>query len=219
MVPSRSSTTRRHDGLRAYGRSSGSPGRNPALHWIETSRQVWRGGRVVSGRARGGREALRITWTPGPGAQHSSAALERRALAALATRGKIARQDGDLEAARKAAARVVEAVYVMPLLAHATMEPPNALIELRPKQALLVASLQSPGGASRMVSAMTGIARPDIEIRLRRVGGGFGRGLQNDFVAEAVLVAQGVKAPVKVVWTREDDLQNDFYRPFGLQDR
>jgi isoquinoline 1-oxidoreductase beta subunit len=166
--------------------------------------------------ARKGREALRITWTPGPGAQDSSAALERRAAAALATRGKIARQDGELEAARKAAARVVEAVYVMPLLAHATMEPPNALIELRAKQALLVASLQSPGGASHIISAMTGIARPDIEIRLQRVGGGFGRGLQNDFVAEAVLVAQAVKAPVKVVWTREDDLQNDFYRPFGL---
>jgi len=166
--------------------------------------------------ARKGREALRITWTQGPGAQDSSAALERRAVAALATRGKIARRDGELEATRQTAARVVEAVYVMPLLAHATMEPPNALIELRPKRALLVASLQSPGGASRMISEMSGIARPDIEIRLRRVGGGFGRGLQNDFVAEAVLVAQAAKAAVKVIWTREDDLQNDFYRPFGL---
>ncbi len=166
--------------------------------------------------ARQGREALRITWTPGPGAQDSSAALERRAAAALATRGKIARQDGDLEAARKAAARVVEGVYVMPLLAHATMEPPNALIDLRSKHALLVASMQSPGGASQMIHAMTGIARADIEIRLPRVGGGFGRGLQNDFVAEAVLVAQSVKAPVKLIWTGEEDLQNDFYRPFGL---
>src|SRR2546423_1370202 len=166
--------------------------------------------------ARQGRDALRITWTAGPGAQDSSAALERRAVAALATSGKIARQDGELAAARKAAARVVEAGYVMPLLAHATMEPPNALIELRPKRALLLASLQRPGGASRMISAMTGIARPDIEIRLRRVGGGFGRGLQNDFVAEAVLVAQAAKAPVKVIWTREDDLQNDVYAPFGL---
>ena len=168
--------------------------------------------------ARQGREALRITWTVGPGAQDSSDALERRAAAALATRGKIARQDGDLEAARKAGDRVVQAVYVMPLLAHATLEPPNALIDLRAQRALLVASLQSPGGASRMISAMTGIPRPDIEIRLLRVGGGFGRGLQNDFVAEAVLVAQSVKAPVKVIWTREDDLQNDFYRPFGLHE-
>ncbi len=166
--------------------------------------------------ARQGREALGITWTRGPGGADSSSALERRATAALALSGKIARGDGSVDEARIAAARVVEHVYVMPLLAHATMEPPNALIDLRPKNALLIASLQSPGGASRMIHAMTGIARTDIEIRLPRVGGGFGRRLENDFVAEAVLVAQAAGAPVKVVWTREDDLQNDFYRPFGL---
>jgi len=166
--------------------------------------------------ARKGREALRITWTRPSGAADSSAALERRATAALAASGKIARRDGNPDEARNAAARVVEAVYVMPLLAHATMEPPNALIDLKPKSALLIASLQSPGGASQMIHAMTGIARTDIEIRLPRVGGGFGRRLQNDFVAEAVLVAQAAGTPVKVMWTREDDLQNDFYRPFGL---
>jgi isoquinoline 1-oxidoreductase subunit beta len=166
--------------------------------------------------ARRGREALRITWTRPSGAADSSAALERRATAALAESGKIARRDGSPEAARSAAARVVEATYVMPLLAHATMEPPNALIDLKPKRALLIASLQSPGGASQMVHAMTGIARTDVEIRLPRVGGGFGRRLENDFVAEAVLVAQAAGTPVKVMWTREDDLQNDFYRPFGL---
>ncbi|TLY63009.1 MAG: xanthine dehydrogenase family protein molybdopterin-binding subunit [Gammaproteobacteria bacterium] len=166
--------------------------------------------------ARKGREALRITWTRPSGAADSSAALERRATAALAASGKIARRDGNPDAARNAAARVVEAVYVMPLLAHATMEPPNALIDLKPKSALLIASLQSPGGASQMIHAMTGIGRTDIEIRLPRVGGGFGRRLQNDFVAEAVLVAQAAGTPVKVMWTREDDLQNDFYRPFGL---
>jgi isoquinoline 1-oxidoreductase beta subunit len=104
----------------------------------------------------------------------------------------------------------------MPLLAHATLEPPHALIDLQPKRARLIASLQSPGGASQMIHEMTGIARPDIAIELPRVGGGFGRRLQNDFVAEAVLVAQKAGAPVKVIWTREDDLQNDFYRPFGL---
>src|SRR5437016_1489248 len=166
--------------------------------------------------ARKGREALRITWTRPSGAADSSAALERRATAALAASGKIARRDGNPDEARNAAARVVEAVYVMPLLAHATMEPPNALIDLKPKSALLIASLQSPGGASQMIHAMTGVARTDIEIRLPRVGGGFGRRLQNDFVAEAVLVAQAAGTPVKVMWTREDDLQNDFYRPFGL---
>jgi isoquinoline 1-oxidoreductase beta subunit len=166
--------------------------------------------------AQRGRQALRIKWTPGPGAQDSSSALEQRALAAFGERGKIARQDGDFAAARRSAARVIECTYTEPFLAHATMEPPNALIDLRGKRALLIASLQSPGGASRMVSAMTGIARSDIEIKLPRSGGGFGRRLENDFVAEAVLIAQKAGAPVKVIWTREDDLQNDFYRPFGV---
>ena len=81
----------------------------------------------------------------------------------------------------------------------------------------LIASLQSPGGASRMINAMTGIPRLNIDIELPRSGGGFGRRLANDFVAEAVLVAQAVKQPVKLIWTRDDDLQNDFFRPFGVQ--
>jgi isoquinoline 1-oxidoreductase beta subunit len=168
--------------------------------------------------AQRGRQALHIKWTPGPGAQDSSSALEQRALAALdqRARGKIARQDGDFDAARRGAARVIECTYIEPFLAHATMEPPNALIDLRGKRALLIASLQSPRGASGIVSAMTGIAPTDIEIKLPRVGGGFGRRLENDFVAEAVLVAKQAGKPVKVVWTREDDLQNDFYRPFGV---
>jgi len=163
-----------------------------------------------------GRRALHVTWTPGPGAQDSSSALEQRALAAFAPPGKFARQDGDFDAARRTAARVIEYTYIEPFLAHATMEPPNALIDLRGNRALLIASLQSPGGASRMVSAMTGIVRSDIEIKLPRSGGGFGRRLENDFVAEAVLIAQKARVPVKLVWTREDDLQNDFYRPFGV---
>jgi len=166
--------------------------------------------------ARRGREALRIEWTPGPGAKDSSVALEQRALAALEGHGKVARQDGDLEAARSHAARVIECTYIEPFLAHATMEPPAALIDLRGKRALLIASLQSPGGASNLVSAMTGIARTDIDIQLPRSGGGFGRRLSNDYVAEAVLIAQKARQPVKLLWTREDDLQNDFYRPFGV---
>jgi isoquinoline 1-oxidoreductase beta subunit len=165
--------------------------------------------------ARRGREALRIRWSPGPGAKDSSSGLEQRALAAFLQRGRIARQDGDFSASRESAARVVEGTYIEPFLAHATMEPPAALVDLSGKRALLIASLQSPGGASALVSAITGIPRTDIEIHLPRSGGGFGRRLENDFVAEAVLVAQRAKAPVKVVWTREDDLQNDFYRPYG----
>jgi isoquinoline 1-oxidoreductase subunit beta len=168
-----------------------------------------------------GRDALAIKWTPGRWAGDSTAALARRANAALhttegAAKVSIARSDGDFAAARAAAAQVVEAQYTMPFLAHATLEPPHALIDIRADHALLVASLQSPGDASRMISAMTGLPRLAIEIRLPRSGGGFGRRLASDFVAEAVLVAQAARAPVKLVWTREDDLQNDFYRPFGV---
>jgi isoquinoline 1-oxidoreductase subunit beta len=166
--------------------------------------------------ARRGREALRLKWTPGPGARDSSAALEQRALAAFADRGRIARHDGDFDAARRGAARVIDCTYIEPFLAHATMEPPAALIDLRGNRALLIASLQNPEGASSLVSAMTGIAGSNISIQLPRSGGGFGRRLANDYVAEAVLVAQKAGQPVKVMWTREDDLQNDFYRPFGV---
>jgi isoquinoline 1-oxidoreductase beta subunit len=163
-----------------------------------------------------GRAALDIAWRPGPWASDSTAALERRAHAAFDQPGVVARQDGDFEVARASAARVIEQRYTLPFLAHATMEPQHALIELRAGRARLVASLQSPGGASQLINEMTGIPRLDIDIELRRAGGGFGRRLENDFVAEAVLIAQAVKAPIKLLWTREDDMRNDWYRPYGV---
>jgi isoquinoline 1-oxidoreductase subunit beta len=163
-----------------------------------------------------GRDALVVDWRKGPWADASSADLERRAHAAFDASGTIVRSDGDYEVARASAAHVVEQRYVVPFLAHATMEPQHATVEVRNGRARLVGSLQSPGGASRMISAMTGIPRLDIDIELTRAGGGFGRRLANDFVAEVVLVAQAVQAPVKVVWTREDDMRHDWYRPFGV---
>jgi isoquinoline 1-oxidoreductase beta subunit len=165
-----------------------------------------------------GRKALKIDWQPGEWAGDSTRALERRCHEAVAAANnvQIGRSNGDFAAAWRNAAHRVEADYKVPFLAHATMEPPGAFIELGPDRARLVASLQSPGGASRIINALTGIPRLDIAIELPRAGGGFGRRLQNDFVAEAVLIAQAVQRPLKLVWTREDDLQNDFYRPFGV---
>jgi isoquinoline 1-oxidoreductase beta subunit len=163
-----------------------------------------------------GREALKIEWRPGPHASDSTAALTERALETARRPGTVARADGDFEQARAAAAKVVEAEYVQPFLAHATLEPMNALVELKADRALLIAPIQSPGSASRLINAMTGIPRLNIEIRLVRSGGGFGRRLENDYVAEAVYIARAVKAPVKLIWTREDDMRNDYYRPFGV---
>jgi isoquinoline 1-oxidoreductase subunit beta len=166
-----------------------------------------------------GRKALKVEWSPGPWAQDSTKALEQRARAAVAGSEKIqtGRSDGDMKAAWANAARKIEADYKVPFLAHSTMETPGATIAFQGDRVKLIASLQSPGDASRMISAMTGVPRLNIDIELPRSGGGFGRRLENDFVAEAVQVAQAVRKPVKVIWTRDDDLRNDFYRPFGVQ--
>jgi isoquinoline 1-oxidoreductase beta subunit len=166
-----------------------------------------------------GRKALKIDWQPGPWAHGSSLMLERecRTAAIRPDIAQVARTDGDVSAAFADADVQVEAMYRSPFLAHATMEPPGATIHVTPERVKLIASLQSPGGASRLIAAMTGLSRLNIDIELPRSGGGFGRRLENDFVAEAVQVGQSVRQPVKVVWTREDDLQNDFYRPFGIQ--
>ncbi|MBT8144081.1 MAG: molybdopterin-dependent oxidoreductase, partial [Gammaproteobacteria bacterium] len=163
-----------------------------------------------------GRDALEIKWRRGRWGKDSTQALEQRAVEALAGRGVDARVDGDFAAARERARRVVEAEYAMPFLSHATLEPQNATIALEKDRALLIASTQSPSGASRMINRMTGIPRPAIEIRIPRSGGGFGRRLESDFVAEAVLIAQATGTPIKLMWTRDDDLQHDWYRPCGL---
>ncbi|MEQ9563189.1 MAG: molybdopterin cofactor-binding domain-containing protein [Woeseiaceae bacterium] len=166
--------------------------------------------------AKKGRDALKIEWSPGSWSKDSTAALEQKALRALEGKGDVARVDGDFASARKSAAKTVEADYYMPFLAHCTMEPQNALIDLRDDSALLIASMQSPGGASRMIHSMTGIDRLNIKIDMPRAGGGFGRRLENDFVAEAVHIAKAVRKPVRLVWSREDDMQNDWYRPSGV---
>jgi isoquinoline 1-oxidoreductase beta subunit len=165
-----------------------------------------------------GRDALKAAWKQGPWSQESTSALAAKANELLDRNedGVVVRRDGDVAKAKKQARYKVAARYEMPFLAHATMEPPGALIDLKQDSALLIASLQSPGGASAMISDLTGIPRKAIEIRMTRAGGGFGRRLENDFVAEAVLIAKAAGKPVKLIWTREDDLQHDFYRPFGV---
>ncbi|MGH8121709.1 MAG: molybdopterin cofactor-binding domain-containing protein [Rudaea sp.] len=167
-----------------------------------------------------GRENLQIEWQHGPWANESSSALAARAAELLKSDDAAVgvRSDGDFPKARKQAKKTLAARYTMPFLAHATMEPPNALISVEDDKVVLIASLQSPSGASQTINRITGIARDKIEIRLVRAGGGFGRRLNNDFVAEAATIGKAAGKPVKLLWTREDDIQHDFYRPFGVHD-
>jgi isoquinoline 1-oxidoreductase beta subunit len=162
-----------------------------------------------------GRAALEVEWTQGPHARESSEALDRQCEVLLAKKGQTVRDDGDFDAARERASRVVEARYRQPFVSHAPLEPQNAFVHVMADRARVIAPVQQPAGAQRVVHALTGIPRSAISVEMTRVGGGFGRRLTSDYVAEAALISQATGWPIKLVWTRTDDLQHDFFRPFG----
>jgi isoquinoline 1-oxidoreductase beta subunit len=162
-----------------------------------------------------GRAALKVEWTRGPFAGESSAGLDAQCAALLAKTGQVVRNDGDFDAASSTASKVVKARYRVPFVSHSPLEAPCAFVHVQADRARVVAALQQPGGASRAVHAVTGLPRGAISVEMTRAGGGFGRRLTNDFVAEAAFVSKATGWPVKLAWTRTDDLQHDFFRPFG----
>lgn len=160
-----------------------------------------------------GRDALKVTWTPSQWAHESSESLREQAARLMKGQGEYANNVGDFDKAIAGAAKVIERTYEMPYVSHATMEPQNCIAHVQDARVDIIAPTQSPGLSSRLAHAITGIDRSNISVRMTRLGGGFGRRLEADYVAEAVMVSKEIKAPVKVVWTREDDLRHDFYRP------
>jgi isoquinoline 1-oxidoreductase subunit beta len=162
-----------------------------------------------------GRAQLKLDWKPGPSSAEDSAALEAQAAALLdgdtAPTTRV-RDDGDLAAAGRKAARRIHATYTQPWLAHATPEPMNCLVRLDKDRATLVAPTQAPQRAWAVVQRLTGLAPDQISIQVPRVGGGYGRRLDHDYVAEAVMLAKASDKPVRLLWTREEDLAHDFYR-------
>ncbi|HET6565793.1 MAG TPA: molybdopterin cofactor-binding domain-containing protein [Xanthomonadales bacterium] len=166
-----------------------------------------------------GRKALRIEWDRGPHSKESTESFWQQCEALLAAGGQVVRNDGDLDAALASAAKVVEARYQQPYVNHAPLEPQNCFAHVQENSARIIAPTQMPSGASRAVNEVTGIDREFISVEMTRVGGGFGRRLTNDYVAEAALVSrQAGGIPVQLVWTREDDVKNDFYRPAGMHE-
>jgi isoquinoline 1-oxidoreductase beta subunit len=162
-----------------------------------------------------GLNQLTLEWKPGAAAGEDSSKLEAQALALLDTDSAPTtrvRDDGDLKAASRKAARRVEATYVQPWLAHATPEPMNCLVRLDKDQATLVVPTQAPQQAWAVVQRLTGLAPDKIAIDVPRVGGGYGRRLDHDYVAEAVMLAKAVDKPVRLMWTREQGLTHDYYR-------
>ena len=160
-----------------------------------------------------GRKALQITWDEGPAASESSDSLRKQFLDNAAKPGKAVRNDGDAEAALSSAAKKIEATYEFPFACHATMEPMNCTVHIRPDGAEAWIPTQAPQWAQEIIAKVSGLPLEKVIVHTTLMGGGFGRRYQADFVMEAAQVAKATGKPVMVLWTREDDMQHGFYRP------
>ena len=165
-----------------------------------------------------GREALRIEWDKGPNADDSSERFWAENAEMLEGKGQVVVDDGDFDAAMAAATTVVEHRYEVPFVSHAPLEPQNCYAHVDGDRCHIIAPTQMPAGASRSAAWATGLERENIRVDFTRVGGGFGRRLTNDYVAEAALISKKTGWPIQLQWTREDDIRNDFYRPAGLHE-
>ncbi len=162
--------------------------------------------------ARTAAKLVRVSWDEGPLAKLGSEALRRDYAARAKEDGKKIRDVGDIKSALRGG-RVIEAVYEVPYLAHATMEPQNATAHVTRDRCEIWAPTQSPGLAMEEAIRVTGLPREAITVHTTAIGGGFGRRLAQDYVGEALHVSKAIGRPVKVVWSREDDMANDHYRP------
>jgi isoquinoline 1-oxidoreductase beta subunit len=166
------------------------------------------------GAARKGLAAAAIQWDDGPNAKVSSADIVRQLEEASKQPGVVARNEGEPEKALAGAAQRLEAVYQLPFLAHAAMEPMNCTVHLRKDGCDIWVGTQAPTLTQAVVAELTGLPKDAVKIHNHLLGGGFGRRLEPDGTVLAVKIAQHVDGPVKVVWSREEDIQHDMYRPY-----
>ncbi len=159
-----------------------------------------------------GRDALSVTWDEGAHAGLSSSTITQMCQD-LVENGADARNDGNAESALEAASQKLEAVYEVPYLAHATMEPMNCTADVRADRCEVWAPTQSPSSTKSVAQRITGLAEDRVSVLTTFMGGGFGRRSATDFVEDAVHTSKAVGKPVKVIWTREDDTRDGHYRP------
>ncbi len=164
--------------------------------------------------AKQGLAGLDIDWDEGANATLSSAEIIRQLDAASRQTGVVARKDGNVAEAMGRAATKIEAVYQAPYLAHATMEPLNCTVQVRPDGCDVWVGNQVVSRAQAVVAEATGLPRDKVQVHNHLLGGGFGRRLEVDYVSQAARIAKQVAAPVKVIWTREEDIQHDIVRPY-----
>jgi isoquinoline 1-oxidoreductase beta subunit len=171
---------------------------------------------VVADTARqalAGRRALVIEWQGGKAPDLTSAKISEQFAELAKGEATEARKDGDADTALGQAAKTIEAVYEVPYLAHAPMEPMNCIAHFKEHECTVWAPTQNQTEVQRVAAEVSGLPMEAVTVYTPLVGGGFGRRLESDFIAEAVQISKAVGAPIKLIWTREDDMKHDFYRP------
>jgi len=158
-----------------------------------------------------GRRKLKVDWDSGPNAIFESGEYKKAMIATAGTPQRVARNSGDVNAAMASAAKVVEATYYTPLLAHTPMEPPAAVAEFKDGKVEVWAATQNPDGVQQTVAHAVGIKPEDVTCHVTLLGGGFGRKSKPDYVAEAAILSKKLGKPVKISWTREEDVRFDYY--------
>jgi isoquinoline 1-oxidoreductase beta subunit len=178
------------------------------------------------GAAKKGLAALEIEWDDGPHRNLGTADIASELEKATLTSGAVAQNIGDVDKAMARAVTKVEAIYHVPFFAYATMEPMNCTVRVRPDSCEVWVGSQAIARCQAAAAKVTGLPLDKVVVHNHLIGGGFGRRLESDGVGRAVEIAKHVDGPVKVVWTREEDIQHDMYRPYwcdrltaGLDDK
>jgi isoquinoline 1-oxidoreductase beta subunit len=164
-----------------------------------------------------GRNKLKIDWEEGPNTAHDSSTYDDQLRASARRGGHLVRNRGDVDTALQGAAAVVEAEYFVPYFIHTPMEPPAAIVDANVRPVQVWASTQSPNQTRKYVAEALGLEKGDVECWVTLLGGGFGRKSKPDYVCEAAILSKMVGAPVRVQWTREDEIQNGYYHTVSAQ--
>ncbi|KQT18776.1 MULTISPECIES: molybdopterin cofactor-binding domain-containing protein [unclassified Bradyrhizobium] len=170
-----------------------------------------------TGAAIKGRDALKLVWDDGPNGKYDSVAYRKELEEASRKPGLVLRKEGDADATLKGADKVIVGEYYIPHLAHVAMEPPVAVADVKGDKAEIWAPVQSPGGTREDVAKTLGIPVGNVTVNVTLLGGGFGRKSKCDFALEAALLSKELGAPVKVQWTREDDIHNGFLHTVSVE--